>query len=207
MPKNTTKPSATVHCTTTRRLSRVKTSWSCAIITIQPVDSQGNATSNFLANGEILKVLGTRREQELHGFTFREAELQDTSGGTLFRPQTLMDSLFTQKRGQHSLRSQRQVLYEGVCSDYPHITNRRDLYLKLRQDPDLNALQVKYAYAMTCHKAQGGQWKEVYLSFGYLTPEMINLSFCRWLYTAMTRATEKYTFSIHPPLSLETLEQ
>lgn len=161
----------------------------------QPVDSQGNATSNFLANGEILKVLGTRREQELHGFTFREAELQDTSGDFI-SAQLLMDSLFTQAPAL--TKEQRQVLYEGVCSDYPHITNRRDLYLKLRQDPYLNALQVKYAYAMTCHKAQGGQWKEVYLSFGYLTPEMINLSFCRWLYTAMTRATEKL-YILNPP--------
>ena len=72
------------------------------------------------------------------------------------------------------------------------------LYQKLRQDPYLNALQIKYSYAMTCHKAQGGQWREVYLSFGYLTPEMIDLSFCRWLYTAMTRATEKL-YIIQPP--------
>lgn len=161
----------------------------------QPVDSEGNATSSFLANGEILKVLGTRREQELHGFTFREAELQDVNGGFI-SAQILMDSLFTQAPALTP--AQRQSLYEGVCSDYPYITNRRDLYLKLRQDPYLNALQIKYAYAMTCHKAQGGQWKEVYLSFGYLTPEMIDISFCRWLYTAMTRATEKL-YILNPP--------
>lgn len=161
----------------------------------QPVDSEGNITSNFIANGEILKVLGTRREQELHGFTFREAELQDSNGGFI-SALILMDSLFTQSAALTP--EQRQALYEGVCSDYPFVTNRRDLYLKLRQDPFLNALQIKYSYAMTCHKAQGGQWKEVYLSFGYLTPEMINLSFCRWLYTAMTRATEKL-YILNPP--------
>lgn len=160
-----------------------------------PIDKKGHPTSSFLANGEILKVLGSRREHQLHGFTFREAELQDANGGFISAP-ILMDSLFTQAPALTP--EQRQTLYDGVCSDYPYITNRRDLYLKLRQDPYLNALQVKYCYAMTCHKSQGGQWKEVYLSFGYLTPEMINLSFCRWLYTATTRATEKL-YILNPP--------
>lgn len=160
-----------------------------------PVDEKGQATSTFIANGEILKVLNSRREQELYGFTFRDAELRDTHGGFV-SAKVLLDSLFTQ--APSLTPEQRERLYQGVCQDYPDCTTRRMLYQKLRQDPYLNALQIKYSYAMTCHKAQGGQWREVYLSFGYLTPEMIDLSFCRWLYTAMTRATEKL-YIIQPP--------
>lgn len=160
-----------------------------------PVDPNGHPTSTFIANGEILKVLHTRREKQLHGFTFREAELEDSNGGFI-TAQILLDSLYTQSSGLTP--EQRQKLYQSVCLDYPECTSKRMLFEKLRKDPYLNALQIKYAYAMTCHKSQGGQWKNVYLSFGYLTPDMIDLSFCRWLYTAMTRATEKL-YIINPP--------
>lgn len=161
----------------------------------RPVDEQGKPMSSFIANGEILKVLNTRREIKLHGFTFREAELEDSSGGFV-SAQILLDSLFT---GAPALTpEQREMLYQSVILDYPEVTSRMQLWEKLRQDPYFNALQIKYAYAMTCHKAQGGQWREVYLSFGYLTPEMIDLSFCRWLYTAMTRATDRL-YIIQPP--------
>lgn len=160
-----------------------------------PTDANGKPMSSFIANGELLKVLSSRREQQLYGFTFREAELEDTNGGFV-TAQILMDSLFTQSAALTP--EQRQQLYDRVVQDYPECTSRKALYQKLRQNPYLNALQIKYAYAMTCHKAQGGQWKEVYLSFGYLTPEMIDLSFCRWLYTAMTRATEKL-YILQPP--------
>lgn len=161
----------------------------------QAFDDHGKPISSFIANGEILKVLNTRREQQLHGFTFREAELEDSNGGFI-SANIIMESLFTESPALTN--EQREKLYESVLKDYPECTNRRDLVAKLRKDPFLNALQIKYAYAMTCHKSQGGQWKDVYLSFGYLTPEMIDLSFCRWLYTAMTRATE-HLYIINPP--------
>lgn len=160
-----------------------------------PVNDAGLPTSTFLANGELLKVLSSRREQQLHGFTFRDAELEDAHGGFV-SAKIILDSLFTQSPSL--THDQRQQLYYSVAQDYPDCTSRRELHQKLRQDPYLNALQIKYSYAMTCHKAQGGQWREVYLSFGYLTPEMIDISFCRWLYTAMTRATEKL-YIIQPP--------
>lgn len=161
----------------------------------RPLDQEGKPMSHFLANGEILHVLNTRREQTLHGFTFREAELEDAHGGFI-SANIIMDSLFTEAPALTG--EQRERLFRSVILDYPECTNKRDLMLKLRQDPYLNALQIKYAYAMTCHKAQGGQWKEVYVSFGYLTPEMIDISFCRWLYTAMTRASERL-YLINPP--------
>ena len=71
------------------------------------------------------------------------------------------------------------------------IGNKRERMKKMREDPYLNALQVKFAYAVTCHKAQGGQWNTVFLDQGYITEEMINVEYLRWLYTAFTRATEK----------------
>lgn len=160
-----------------------------------PTDESGKPMSGFIANGEILKVLGTYRSKELYGFRFREAEFVDSSGGFV-SANIILDSLFN---GAPALTpEQRQNLFDGVAADYPECTSRRALYEKLRQDPYLNALQIKYPYAMTCHKAQGGQWREVYLSLGYLTPEMIDISFCRWLYTAITRASE-HLYILRPP--------
>lgn len=160
-----------------------------------PTDPNGKPTNGFVANGELLKVISTRNEQKLYGFTFRDAELEDTEGGFV-DAKIMLDSLFT---GTAALTpEQRQALFDAVSKDYPECTSRRTLFQKLRKDPFLNALQIKYAYAMTVHKAQGGQWRHVYLSFGYLTPEMIDLSFCRWLYTAITRASE-HLYIINPP--------
>ena len=81
-------------------------------------------------------------------------------------------------------------LFYTVIEDYADIPRKADRMKKMKQDIYYNALQIKYAYAMTCHKAQGGQWKHVYIDFGYLTEDMLNPDFFRWLYTAFTRATE-----------------
>ena len=160
-----------------------------------PTDPEGRPMSSFIANGELLKVLNTRREEKMYGFTFREAELEDSHGGFV-SAKIILDSLYS---GATALTTeQREELYKNVSRDYPEETTKRGLYAKLRKDPYLGALQIKYAYAMTVHKAQGGGWKNVFLNFGYLTPEMIDLSFCRWLYTAITRATE-HLYIISPP--------
>jgi exodeoxyribonuclease-5 len=89
-----------------------------------------------------------------------------------------------------SLEQNRQ-LFESVSEDYAEIRNKRDRWKKVRENPYFNALQVKYAYALTCHKAQGGQWKAVYIDHGYLTDDMLDTEFYRWLYTAFTRPTQK----------------
>ena len=160
-----------------------------------PTDAEGHPKSLFVANGELLHVERSRRTKELHGFTFREAELTDTEGG-IIHANIILESLYS---GAAALTpEQRQRLFDSVVLDYPWATNKKQLYGALRKDPYLNALQIKYAYAMTCHKAQGGQWHDVYIHFGYLTPEMIDVSFCRWLYTAMTRASSRLYF-ISPP--------
>lgn len=160
-----------------------------------PTDENGKPMSSFVANGELLRILGTRKEERMYGFTFRDAELEDAQGGFV-SAKIILESLYT---GTAALTAeQREQLYKNVAADYPEETTKRGLYQKLRKDPYLNALQIKYAYAMTVHKAQGGGWKNVFLNIGYLTPEMIDLSFCRWLYTAITRATE-HLYIISPP--------
>lgn len=79
----------------------------------------------------------------------------------------------------------------SVAEDYPEAGNRRQKALKIANDPYYNALQVKFAYAVTCHKSQGGQWESVFLDQGYFTDEMLNQDYLRWLYTAFTRASKK----------------
>ena len=83
------------------------------------------------------------------------------------------------------------LLYTAVHDDYQHITSARARYQEIRKNEYFNALQIKYAYAITCHKAQGGQWKHVYIDHGYLPENTTNVDFLRWLYTACTRATER----------------
>ena len=87
-------------------------------------------------------------------------------------------------------KGQSEALFNGVWEDYADIASKRERMKKLKEDPCYNALQVKYAYAVTCHKAQGGQWKRVFIDQGYLTDDMLSPDYCRWLYTAVTRATE-----------------
>jgi exodeoxyribonuclease-5 len=82
-------------------------------------------------------------------------------------------------------------LYEAIAEDYPEIRNKRQLWEKIKENEYYNALQVKFSYAVTCHKAQGGQWKAAFIDHGYLTKEMIDREFLRWAYTAFTRSTEK----------------
>ena len=88
-------------------------------------------------------------------------------------------------------REQQQQLFERVQEDYADIPLKADRMKKIKEDRYYNALQVKFAYAVTCHKAQGGQWQHVYIDQGYMTDDMLNSDYLHWLYTAFTRATEK----------------
>ena len=86
---------------------------------------------------------------------------------------------------------QNRELFESVSEDYADIKNKRNRWKKIRENPYFNALQVKFAYALTCHKSQGGQWKAVYIDHGYVNEDMLDHEYYRWLYTAFTRPTEK----------------
>jgi exodeoxyribonuclease-5 len=82
-------------------------------------------------------------------------------------------------------------LFQNILADYAGIPAMRDKMKQLRANPYYNVVQVKYAYALTCHKAQGGQWKNVFLDIGYITEQHLGVDFYRWLYTAFTRAAER----------------
>ena len=146
--------------------------------------------SSFIANGDVAVVRRLRNERSFYGFRFADATLQFTDyDNTEMDVTVLLDTL--QSEAPALTREQQEALFQGVWDDYPELTNRRDRMKRLRQDPYYNALQIKYAYAVTCHKAQGGQWEHVYIDQGYITEEMLSPDYFRWLYTAITRATEQ----------------
>jgi len=102
---------------------------------------------------------------------------------------------------------ERRTLYENVLDDYESIPTRRERMKALRQDPYYNALQIKYAYAVTCHKAQGGQWERVFVDQGYVTDEMMGDNYLRWLYTAFTRTTDRLYLVNWPEEQQENLSE
>ncbi len=145
---------------------------------------------DFIANGDIAVVRRVRHERELYGFRFADVTLSFPDYEDLEMEVTLLlDTL--QSDNPALSREQGERLYLSVMEDYADIPLKRDRMKKLKEDPYFNALQVKYAYAITCHKAQGGQWRRVFIDQGYMTEEMLSPDYFRWLYTAFTRATEK----------------
>lgn len=143
---------------------------------------------DFIANGDAARVVRIRNVHELYGFHFADAVLCFPDYGDYeLECRVLLDTLGSASPSLTAEESRR--LYEQVLLDYAHIPSRRERMKQLRQDPYYNALQLKYAYAVTCHKAQGGQWSRVFVDQGYLPPEALGPSYLRWLYTAFTRAT------------------
>ncbi len=150
-----------------------------------------NAPSGFLANGDFVWIKKLVNTEEMYGFRFATLELQliDLPDSEPFEAKVILDTLHTQAPALTP--EQNKELYFKVLEDYKEVTNKKKLNEKIREDPYLNALQIKYAYAVTCHKSQGGQWKSVFVDQGYLTEEQINKEYLRWLYTAITRATNE----------------
>ncbi|MBB4037790.1 exodeoxyribonuclease-5 [Dysgonomonas hofstadii] len=144
---------------------------------------------DFLANGEIVEVLRVRREQDLYGFRFCEVLIRSLDYDIELEVKILMDTLHSDAAGLTKERS--EELFLNVLEDYADISTRAGKMKKLKVDPFYNALQVKFAYAVTCHKAQGGEWRNVFLDLGYISEEHLGINFYRWLYTAITRASNK----------------
>ena len=144
---------------------------------------------SFIANGDIAQVLRVRNERELYGFRFADCELRFPDYDNMELTATvLLDTLHTEAPAlPHEMSEQ---LWNRVLEDYADIPYKKDRMKKMKEDPYVNALQIKYAYAVTCHKAQGGQWSQVFIDQGHITPEMMGLDYYRWLYTAFTRATD-----------------
>lgn len=144
----------------------------------------------FLANGDIAKVRRFHHRREAYGFEFADATLSFPDYDAYEMDVTiLLDTLTSESSALTGEQS--NALYSRVMEDYADLRRKRERVKAIRQDAHANALQVKFAYAVTCHKAQGGQWEHVYLDQGYMTEDMLSQEYIRWLYTAFTRATQK----------------
>lgn len=145
---------------------------------------------DFIANGDIAVVRRVRRTQEMYGFRFADVVLSFPDHNDIeFELKILLDTLHSDYPSLSKEDSDR--LFNAVMEDYSDITNKKERMKKLKEDSFYNALQVKYAYAVTCHKAQGGQWKRIFIDQGYITEDTFTSDYYRWLYTALTRASEK----------------
>ncbi len=145
---------------------------------------------DFIANGDIAEIVTIYGYEELYGFRFANVSL----GFIDYDNMEIDCKIFLETLEIETASfpyEQNQRLFESVSEDYVDVKNKRDRWKKVKENPYFNALQVKFAYAVTCHKAQGGQWKAVFVDHGFLTEEMLNTEYYRWLYTAFTRPTEK----------------
>ncbi len=147
--------------------------------------------AGFIANGDIIQLTSIGRIQEMHSFRFADVRMRmiDYPDEPELETRLLLDTIMSDAPALSQEENKR--LYESVSADYADIADRRLRLKKVKEDSFFNALQVKFAYAITCHKAQGGQWPCVFVEQGYLTDEMINTEYLRWLYTAVSRASEK----------------
>ena len=146
--------------------------------------------NEFIANGDMAVVQRVRHIHEMHGFRFADITMTfpDYDDYELTAT-TLLDTLTSEAPAL--TREQQDQLFNKVMEDYADIPLKADRMKKIKEDRYYNALQVKFAYAVTCHKAQGGQWQHVYIDQGYMTDDMLTPDYLHWLYTAFTRATEK----------------
>ncbi len=144
----------------------------------------------FIANGDRALVRRVRNVHGQHGFRFAEVTLEFPDYDSVELSTTvILDSLSSE--GPALSREQNERLFNAVMADYADIPLKKDRMESMKKDRYYGAMQIKYAYAVTCHKAQGGQWAHIYVDQGYMTDEMLTADYCHWLYTAFTRATEK----------------
>ena len=172
------------------RIMIVKNNYYWLTALASPHAQRENGQQTFLANGDLAVVRRVRNAQELFGFHFADVTMTfpDYDDYELTAT-TLLDTLTSEAPAL--TREQQEQLYRAVMQDYADIPLKADRLKKLREDRFYNALQVKFAYAATCHKAQGGQWSHIYVDQGYMTDDMLTTDYLHWLYTAFTRATQR----------------
>lgn len=144
---------------------------------------------DFIANGDILEVIRVRRYSEMYDFRFVDLSLRSLDYDWEIDARVWLDTL--QSDSPAHANELQQKLFGAVAEDYPEITSKKLKVKKIMESEFYNSLQVKFAYAVTCHKAQGGQWKRVFIDQGQIQQEQMNADYYRWIYTAITRATEK----------------
>lgn len=149
-----------------------------------------NETFDFVANGDVTEVVRIRKYEERYGLRFANVLLRFPDYNDLeVESKILLDTLSSESPSLGAEKG--RELFMSIAEDYAHIGDKRKRYKAIKEDPYYNALQVKYAYAVTCHKAQGGQWKTVFLDQLFFKDGEVQIEDLRWLYTAFTRATEK----------------
>jgi exodeoxyribonuclease-5 len=145
--------------------------------------------AGFIANGDIAEVKKIRKYEERYGFHFADMVLKFPDYNLEIESKVMMDVLHLDTPALPSEKN--RELYRNILADYIHIKTRRKQFEAIRNDPYFNALQIKFAYAVTCHKAQGGQWERVFIDQGMFNRNEISIDYLRWFYTALTRSTDK----------------
>jgi len=150
-----------------------------------------DSKAGFIANGDVIEILRINKREKLYGFHFAEVTISliDYPEENDIQVKIILDTIDSVSPAL--TKEDNNKLFREVMVDYEGIPSRRKRLESVKKNPYFNALQVKFSYALTCHKTQGGQWPTVFIDQGYLNDEMINKEFYRWLYTAFTRATEK----------------
>ena len=167
-------------------------------------DSEGSSLE-FIANGDMCVVRKVRNVHEQYGFRFAEVTMTFPDYDNYELTATvLLDTLTSEAPAL--TRDQQEELYNKVLEDYADIPRKPDRLKALKEDRYYNSLQVKYAYAATCHKAQGGQWAHIYVDQGYMTDDMLSADYLHWLYTAFTRATEQLYLINWPNTQIESVD-
>jgi len=145
--------------------------------------------ASFIANGDIAEVRRIRKYEEMYGMRFADMTLFFRDSELEVEAKVMLDTLMM---GTPSLAPEKsRELYFAVLADHPGIKSKRKQYEAVRDDPYFNALQIKFAYAVTCHKSQGGQWERVFIDQGMFNRQEPTIDYLRWFYTALTRATDR----------------
>jgi exodeoxyribonuclease-5 len=153
------------------------------------IEEDADGAAGFIANGDIAEVRKIRKYEERFGFRFAEMVLKFPDYDLEIESKVLMDVLHLDTPALPPEKN--RELFQNVLADHQHIRTRRKQIEAVRNDPYFNALQIKFAYAVTCHKAQGGQWERVFIDQGMFNRNEITIDYLRWFYTALTRATDK----------------
>ncbi|MCU0409090.1 MAG: ATP-binding domain-containing protein, partial [Bacteroidales bacterium] len=152
-------------------------------------ENEEEGKAGFIANGDIAEVRRIRKYEEKYGFRFAEMLLKFPDYDLELESKVMLDVLGLDSPSLPPERS--RELYNTILADYLHIKTRKKQHDAVRSDPYYNALQVKFAYAVTCHKAQGGQWERVFIDQGMFNRNDITIDYLRWFYTALTRSTDR----------------
>ena len=156
--------------------------------------TEGNPDISFIANGDMAEIRKIKHFEEMYGFRFADVELSFTDYPDVpnVEAKILLDTL--NSNSPSLTEDESRQLFGAIEEDYMDIPNRRERYKEMKKNPWFNALQVKFAYALTCHKTQGGQWNSVFIDSSLNQKEALELEDLRWLYTALTRAQERVYF-------------